>query len=409
MKYKEIKSLVLVIISLLFIVVKPNAQNLNVLTTNNQSNNLKWYDRFSIRGYAQVRYNRLFETNSQLGCEQCDNSWGEGGGFFIRRTRIIFFGQISKQVYFYIQPDFASNAGSDRLHYGQLRDAYFDIGLDADNKFRFRVGQSKVPYGFENMQSSQNRLALDRNDALNSALKNERDLGVFFYWAPKKKRELFRSLVASGLKGSGDYGVFGLGAYNGQTANSPELNDKLHVVARLTWPFEIKNQVIEASVQAYTGQFVLTKSSLSSGVKYKSGLNYLDRRVAATFVLYPKPFGIQAEYNIGQGPEFNKITDSIEVKNLNGGYVQCMYSVPLKKQFLMPFIKYQFYNGGKKHERDARSYIVKDLEIGFEWQPVKQFEIVALYTISNRRYEDFSLQDNLQKGNLLRLQAQINF
>ncbi|MBS4043625.1 MAG: hypothetical protein KGZ59_07395 [Chitinophagaceae bacterium] len=409
MNYKNIKSLLVIIISLFFIVNDVKTQNLNLQNTNQSSKDIKWYDRFSIRGYVQVRYNRLFETNDQLGCEQCDNSWGEGGGFFIRRTRIIFFGQISKQVYFYIQPDFASSAGSDRLHYGQLRDAYFDIGLDEDNEYRFRVGQSKVPFGFENMQSSQNRLALDRNDALNSALRNERDLGVFFYWAPKKKRELFRSLVASGLKGSGDYGVFGLGAYNGQTANNPELNDNLHVVARLTWPFEIKNQVVEASLQGYTGQFVLSKSNLSNGVKYKSDLNYLDRRVAATFVLYPKPFGIQAEYNIGQGPEFNKITDSIEVKNLTGGYIQCMYNVPLKKQFLMPFIKYQVYNGGKKHERDARSYIVKDLEIGFEWQPVKQFELVGMYTISNRRYEDFGLQDNHQTGNLLRLQAQINF
>jgi phosphate-selective porin len=34
-------------------------------------------------------------------------------------------------------------------------------------KFRLRVGQSKVPFGFENLQSSQNRLTLDRNDALN--------------------------------------------------------------------------------------------------------------------------------------------------------------------------------------------------------------------------------------------------
>ncbi len=288
LKYKNIKSSVLFIISLLFLINHLDAQNLNVLTTNEKSKESKWYDKFSIRGYAQVRYNRLLETNDQLGCEQCDNSWGEGGGFFIRRTRVIFFGQISKQVYFYIQPDFASSAASDKLHYGQLRDAYFDIGLDEDNEYRLRVGQSKVPYGFENMQSSQNRLALDRNDALNSAVKNERDLGVFFYWAPKKKRELFRSLVASGLKGSGDYGVFAFGAYNGQTANSPELNDKLHVVTRFTYPFEINNQVIEASVQAYTGQYVISKSSLSSGVKYKSDLNYLDRRVAASFILVPK-------------------------------------------------------------------------------------------------------------------------
>lgn len=188
----------------------------------------KWFESFSIRGYVQARYNRLLETNPNLGNEQGDRSWGKGGGLFLRRMRIIFFGQISKQVYFYIQPDFASSASSTNLHYGQLRDAYFDLGVDKKNEFRFRIGQSKIPYGFENMQSSQNRLPLDRNDALNSAISNERDIGAFFYWAPTKQRELFSSLVRDGLKGSGDYGVFAFGVYNGQTANRPEQNDKLH-------------------------------------------------------------------------------------------------------------------------------------------------------------------------------------
>jgi len=32
-----------------------------------------------------------------------------------------------------------------------------------------------------------------------------------------------------------------------------------------------------------------------------------------------------------------------------------------------------------------------------------------MYTFSNRRFEDFRLQNNLQKGSLLRIQAQINF
>jgi hypothetical protein len=32
-----------------------------------------------------------------------------------------------------------------------------------------------------------------------------------------------------------------------------------------------------------------------------------------------------------------------------------------------------------------------------------------MYTISSRRFQDYALQDNLQKGNLLRLQAQLNF
>ena len=295
------------------------------------------------------------------------------------------------------------------MHFGQLRDCYFDIGVDKNNEFRFRIGQSKVPFGFENMQSSQNRLPLDRNDALNSAVSNERDLGLFFYWAPKKIRERFSKLVSEGYKGSGDYGVLGLGAYNGQTANKPELNNRPHIVARLTYPFKIGNQMIEPSIQGYTGKYVIAKDQLTTGVKYVKDLNYIDQRVAASFVMYPKPFGIQAEYNIGKGPEFNPSTDSIEVQNLTGGYITLNYMARIKKQLLLPFVRAHYYDGGKKHEKDARSYTVKELELGVEWQPSKNFELVAMYTISNRRFEDFALQNNTQAGRLLRLQAQVNF
>ncbi|WP_438945537.1 porin [Sediminibacterium sp.] len=370
---------------------------------------VKWYESISIRGYSQIRYNRLLETNPNLNCEQCDRSWGDNGGFFMRRMRVIFFGQIGPKVYFYVQPDFASSAASDRLHFGQIRDAYFDIGLDNDNEFRLRIGQSKVPYGFENMQSSQNRIPLDRNDALNSAVANERDIGVFFYWAPKEKRKLFSSLVSEGLKGSGDYGMFAFGLYNGQTANSPELNNKLHAVTRFSYPMLVGKQIVEMGIQAYKGQFVIPRSNLSAGVKYKPDLNYTDERVAASVILYPKPFGIQAEYNVGRGPAFNKQTDSIEVQSLNGGYIMLSYLKRFSRQTLIPFVRYQQYNGGKKHERDARSYNVKELEIGAEWQINKNFELVVNYTLSNRRYEDYILQNNLQKGNLLRIQAQVNF
>jgi len=356
-----------------------------------------------------VRYNRLLETNPNLGCDQCDRSWGNNGGFFLRRIRIIFFGQISKQVYFYIQPDFASSVSATGLQYAQIRDAYFDVGIDRDNEFRFRIGQSKVPFGFENMQSSQNRLPLDRNDGLNSALSNERDLGVFFYWAPKEVRQRYSMLVREGLKGSGDYGVFGFGVYNGQTANRPELNNELHTVMRLSYPFKVGRHIIEPGLQAYTGKYVMPLGQLSPGVKTNLDRNYRDERIATTFVLYPQPFGIQAEYNIGRGPEFNKASDSIEVRNLSGGYVTLNYMIRQKNHLIYPFVRAQYYSGGKKHELDARSYKVNEYEIGIEWAPVRAFEFVAMYTISRRRYEDYLRQDNKQTGNLLRLQAQINF
>jgi phosphate-selective porin len=369
----------------------------------------KWHENFSIRGYAQFRYNRLLETNENLGCEQCDRSWGKDGGFFIRRMRLIFYGQIHRNVYLYIQPDFASSASVDRLNFGQLRDAYFDVGVDKDNEFRFRIGQSKVPFGFENMQSSQNRLPLDRNDALNSAVANERDMGVFFYWAPKNKRKLFSSLVNDGLKGSGDYGIFAIGAYNGQTANAPEYRKEPHIVTRLTYPFAYKKQTLEVGIQGFTGNYKIPLSNLSPGVKVKEDLTYVDQRLAGTFVLYPQPFGIQAEYNIGNGPRFNKATDSIEAMPLKGGYVTLSYLAKIKNKILIPFARYQYYDGGKKHERDARSYNVQELEVGAEWQVNKNFELVVNYTMSKRRYEDFIKQDNLQSGNLLRMQAQVNF
>jgi hypothetical protein len=383
-----------------------NNDSVSAFLINQSGKEKKWHENISIRGYAQVRYNGLLVENPNLSCEQCDRSWGNNNGFFFRRIRIIFFGQLSKKVYFYIQPDFASSAGTTG-HIGQIRDAYFDVGLDSKNEFRFRIGQSKVPYGFENMQSSQNRLPLDRNDALNSAVSNERDLGVFFYWAPVKTRKLFSSLISQGLKGSGDYGVFGIGLYNGQTANQVERNKNRHFVTRIAYPFQIKNQIIEPAIQSYVGQYVLQNTS--NNVKKLKDSEYLDQRIAGSLIVYPKPFGIMAEYNIGKGPEFNKFTDSIETQNLKGGYITLNYKINIQTQLIYPFIRYQYYNGGKKHELDARSYRVKEFEIGIEWQPVKNFELVLMYTFSERRYEDFIKQENFQKGSLLRIQAQVNF
>jgi hypothetical protein len=376
-------------------------------TVNGKVSSQKWYENIQLRGYMQVRYNGLLQTNEDLECEQCDRSWGGDSDFFIRRMRLIFFGQVSPRVYFYIQPDFASSTSSSSLHFGQLRDAYFDVGLDDKNEFRLRIGQSKVPFGFENMQSSQNRLPLDRADPLNSAVSNERDLGVFFYWAPAAKRKLLSKLVKENLKGSGDYGVVGIGVYNGQTANRPELNNNKHIVGRISYPFELKNQIFEFGVQAYKGQYTLL--STTNGVQLLDQKLYRDERIGATAIIYPRPFGLFAEYNVGVGPEFDRLANAVTNQRLQGGYVTAVYKIDFKGQCLMPFSRFQYYDGGKKHELDARSYEVKELEIGAEWQPNKNFELVVMYTMSARRFEDAVNPINFQRGNLLRIQAQVNF
>ncbi|SNS05996.1 Phosphate-selective porin [Belliella buryatensis] len=361
-----------------------------------------WYETIQLRGYAQLRYNRLFETNPNLQCEQCDRSWGENGGFFFRRIRMIFYGQIHEKVYFYIQPDFASGGGN----FAQIRDAYFDLGLDQKQEFRLRIGQSKVPFGFENLQSSQNRIPLDRHDGLNSAVANERDIGVMFYYAPTKIRKRFSELVSSGLKGSGDYGVFGLGLYNGQTANQPDKNNSLHVVSRVTYPFELASgQIIETSFQGYTGKFVINRNPQTDFDQTE----FEEFRYGPSFILYPQPFGIQAEFNWGRGPEYDPETNTVQDAPLEGGYVLASYFLKKGNDIFIPFTRYHYYKGGKKHELDATKHRVKELEIGVEWQPHRNFELVAMYTISDRTFENSLNPENRQKGSLLRLQAQINF
>lgn len=366
----------------------------------------EWYKKINIRGYAQMRYNQLLVTNPNLSCEQCDRSWVKNGGFFFRRIRLVFYGQIHERVYVYIQPDFASSPAPGVQQYAQIRDAYFDLGLDKKNEFRIRFGQSKVPFGFENLQSSQNRLALDRSDGVNSAVANERDLGVFFYWAPKEIRERFSHLVSAGLKGSGDYGVLGFGVYNGTAANRSEDNSRPHVVARLSYPIKFGKQFIEPGLQAYTGKYVV--SNVTTGVTGLSGFEYKDQRAAASLIVYPQPFGFAAEYNIGSGPRYNPTTNNIDQQDLQGGYVQASWMKKIESQTLIPYVRYQYYDGGKKHERDARSYFVREWEMGVEWQPLKAVEFLAAYTMAERQYEDALLPSNFQKGNLLRLQVQVN-
>ena len=378
----------------------------------------KWYEKISIRGYTQIRFNRLGNPNGNLVNDQGDKSIGDNNGFFLRRARFIVSGEVHDRVFVYIQPDFASTVGGTN-HAVQLRDWYADLFLTENKEWRIRAGQSKVPYGFENMQSSQNRLALDRNDALNSAVKDERDFGFFLYYAPTHIRALFRRLVDTGLKGSGDYGMLGVGVYNGQTANQPERNDNKHVIVRAAYPYEFSNgQVLELGTSAYRGTFNITKAAVvplggRAAVTPQGDTNILDERVGTYFVLYPQPFGLQAEFTVGRGPELSADRRSVGESSLHGGYVQAMYNYKCTTYCLnvFPFVRYQEYHGGKKHEANAPSNRVRELELGVEYQFNSHIELTTMYTFTDRTSALATGSDpyKSQSGNLIRFQLQWNY
>jgi hypothetical protein len=376
----------------------------------------EWYELLKIRGYTQFRYNRLptFDTNEALVNDQGDKYIGGNSGFGIRRARVIIFGDVHPQVAVYLQTDFGSAIG-DQNHVAIVRDWYADVALDADKEFRFRIGQSKVPFGFENLQSSQNRLAFDRNDAINSALKDERDLGLFAYWAPAPIRKRFKDLVDHNLKGSGDYGVVGLGIYNGQTANRFDRNDNLHVVGRISYPFQFGEQFVELGVGGYTGLYQISTLNAEGGPEYfvkDTDNNLRDARAIVSAVVYPQPFGLQAEYNIGKGPQQLEGTTSPTVigsHDLKGGYVQAMYKIdePFGTVSLIPYARGTMYEGGKKFEVNTPRYDVKELEIGAEWQIIKPLEVTLAYMFSDRTSSKAPYAQ--QKGQVARIQVQVNY
>ncbi len=374
-----------------------------------------WYERLSIRGYLQVRYNQIPSgvNNENLINDQGDKSIGGTGGIYIRRARLIVSGDVHPQVSVYIQPDFAS-AINDQLNVGIVRDYYADIFLDRKREFRFRVGQSKVPFGFENMQSSQNRVALDRTDGINSAVPNERELGLFFYWAPAHIRSRFKYLVDSGLKGSGDFGVIGLGVYNGQIINRAETNKTPHAVLRVTWPFEIRNQILELGTGGYYGLYTVKLETAKDGTKYTSTAddnNITEARGHVSAVLYPKPIGVAFEYNAGVGPSLGVDAEKTVVASrfLHGGYLQLMarFERVAKTVALTPYVRASLYEGGKKQYANAPHYSIRELEFGLEWQILRALEIVGAYMIADRTSDKYPY--NQEYGHVTRLQVQVNY
>jgi hypothetical protein len=74
------------------------------------------------------------------------------------------------------------------------------------------------------------------------------------------------------------------------------------------------------------------------------------------------------EYNIGQGPDYNKTSGNVENRELKGGYVQVNYQTILNEDRYFPYVRYQEYEGGRKLD-NGNHMETRELEFWTEWQP----------------------------------------
>jgi hypothetical protein len=420
----------------------------------------KWYDRYTIGGYTQLRFSALTSGDEKnvLSLPN-DKSIGAPNNLFLRRARLKLSGDVTDWLSIYTQLDFASSISgvsasnsTSTNNFAQIRDLYGDIYFDDHKEFRLRPGISKVPFGWELLQSSQNRTSQERAQVTSPmTIRDERDLGAFFYWSPKEAQDRFKYLVKSGLKGSGDYGVFGFGFFNGQGLDRFELNQSMHSAVRLTYPFEIPgDQMLEVGASGFTGRYINTPTALTytpegssrtitttpvvtcqnklstGGVRFGNNGGCNDERVGMHAILYPKPIGIQAEWIWGYTPMLNDESvrvgkPYVEGGSLNGGYVQVQYMLEHFYGTWYPYFKYEQYDGGSKFDANSPHARISHYEWGVEYDPLPEFALRATYdvlgatnvtqTTSLGRFEGLNngLPYGFYNGNIVRLGLQWNY
>jgi len=236
----------------------------------------------------------------------------------------------------------------------------------------------------------------------------------------------------------------------GQGANVNDVNDNWHKVVRFTYPWKTESgQIYEAGIQGYKGRYVrsvggyhkspcgvscsvtsaVTTGQVTPTIGTTNRVNgvgeFDDERVALSFRMYPQPWGLEGEWTSGKTPglEMDEGTNgTVANRNLNGGYIQGSYFANDVFLFnsnignLIPFVKWQYFDGYNKAETNAPKNQVNDWEWGLEWQIAPEVELAAVYHRMKRtNMTNVGLHNNLNgsyrtfEAEALRLQLQYNF
>ncbi|MEX5214402.1 MAG: OprO/OprP family phosphate-selective porin [Nitrospiraceae bacterium] len=337
--------------------------------------NPRWYERIRLNGYSQFKYN--LGATSPLFDLPLNDSFGDQqpNEFYVRRLRLVFQGQVSERVAFFMQ--FALEGEQQRLSNREMIDNFMDFYLTKDRVHRFRAGLHRVPNAFDTYRSSTNRQEQDRHESIQSGAPGERDLGIAYYWSPKTAQERFAELAAY-HNGPGDYGVFGLMVYNGQGRNQFDLNKSNHIGAKLTYPFQFRNgRLMETGILGYHGIFAVQGASQPNVVSparchnlldSEGGCDVKDQRVTAYLWTPPQPWGFLGEFTIGRGPKRNEQTNFIDETQIIGGYVQVYYTWRYSDVgMLTPYVRWGTYSGGFKSLNGAPDGQTQTWNLGLTW------------------------------------------
>jgi hypothetical protein len=170
-------------------------------------------------GYMQVRY---VDDGATTGKNE----------FLVRRARLNIRGPVSDRVSYRVELQMdAKEEGQGPNSKTQVRTANIDYTLGPGSLLR--VGQAKIPWGYELLESVPSLWTGERSFFMDRLFPNQRDVGV--QWSCK------RTPAAP---------EFDLGIFNGTGINADDNNDRKNVMARVNLPIRSG----EVALSGYTGE-----------------------------------------------------------------------------------------------------------------------------------------------------------
>jgi ribosomal protein L9 len=208
---------------------------------NDAQSKLATGEKVKISGYVQTQFTS-------------DQAASPGTDFRVRRARIKLDAPVTDVAALTLQVDATRTV--------ELKDAYLDLGRPTD-VWRLRFGQAKVPFMYEVLESSGNRLEPERTALATTLFPGERDQGA---WVQ------FKNALGDSIPGT----TLDVGLQNGNGVNAADNNNSKDVVARLRFPIgnapPDKNTEADSVYLAYrNGELTDAKTSVTTDKTFIGG------------------------------------------------------------------------------------------------------------------------------------------
>lgn len=327
-------------------------------------------DYLSISGWMNIQYD--YESQLQNDGVTLDQI----NTFNVRRARLDFKGNISKNVEFRVQADVAGSP--------KLVDGFVKIKLQ--KYFNIQVGQFKIPFTFENPQSPLTLEGVEYAQVISklsgysdmSGVKTYsggRDVGVMIYGN-------FFSFEHDGKEIP--ILTYKLGVFNGNGMNNKDANLAKDIAASIEVCPGVKGLMLATSY--YGGNYYLNSDERNANRdRFTVGGKYENGRLT-----------VRSEYIVGKTEMANN--DGIYTLNSDGFYVAGGYWFNVKSQKIRPVARYDFLRQDIENPEMNSPYYM----VGIDWWPYNNLRLLVNYTV-----KDKPGYDNL--GNLFQAQLSVKF